>query len=105
MVASIEYWTDKRLFTNGRLYTVKKTFSIISIENKTDAKAYSTVFMIDRNLFSVRFDFKGHVVLKLTVSDWSVIRCLARLFKSNDSKPSGQACLYSRAVGCCKTQN
>ena len=47
---------------------MKKTFTIISIENKTDARVCSTVFMIDRNLFSVRFDFEGRVAVKVTVT-------------------------------------
>ena len=63
------YWSDDaRVHTHCGLYTVKKDLTIISFGNKTDTRVYSTVFMIDGNLFSARFDFEGHVVVKMTVS-------------------------------------
>ena len=68
-VASMEYWADEaRLRAHGGLYTVKKTLTKISFENKTDARVYSTVFMIDGYIFSVRFDFEGRVAVKMTVT-------------------------------------
>ena len=43
----MEYWSDEaRLRTHG-----EKDLTIISFENKTDTRVYSTVFMIDGNLF------------------------------------------------------
>ena len=67
----MEYWADEaQVHTYGGLYMVKKTFTIISTENKTDARVYfnySTVFMIDGNIFSVRIDFEHRIAVEMTV--------------------------------------
>ena len=53
----------------GTLYG-EKTFTIISFENKTDARVYSTVFMIDGNCFQrdlIQFEGCVTVAVKMTV--------------------------------------
>ena len=64
LVASME---SVGLMKHG-LYTIKKTVTIISFESKTDARVYSTVFMIDGYLFSMRFVLEGRVAVKMTVT-------------------------------------
>lgn len=51
-VASMEYWAEKKLlWTCGGLYLVKKIFTIIYIENETDARVYGTVLWLTEIYF------------------------------------------------------